>query len=65
MHEDRHSASSEDMASNFPRYSAAALGFRNYWYPVTWSRAIGREPQAFTLLGEPVMLLREQAGGRE
>ena len=41
MQEDRYSASSEDMASNFPRYSAAALGFRNYWYPVTWSRAVG------------------------
>ncbi|HEY7060761.1 MAG TPA: Rieske 2Fe-2S domain-containing protein [Chloroflexota bacterium] len=44
----------------WPRYEAAALGFRNYWYPVTWSRAIGRKPKAFRLLGEPVMLLRER-----
>jgi phenylpropionate dioxygenase-like ring-hydroxylating dioxygenase large terminal subunit len=44
----------------WPRYEAAALGFRNYWYPVTWSRAIGARPRAYRLLGEPVMLLRER-----
>ena len=25
------------------RYEAAVLGFRDYWYPVTWSRKVGRE----------------------
>lgn len=44
----------------WPRYEAAALGFRNYWYPVSWARDVGRKPRAFQLLGEPVMLLREQ-----
>ena len=28
----------------WPRYEAAALGFRNYWYPVTWSRQISQKP---------------------
>ena len=46
--------------SAWPRYDAAVLGFRNYWYPVTWSRRVGRRPAAFTLLGQPVMLLRER-----
>src|SRR6266545_6321227 len=44
----------------WPRYDAAALGFRNYWYPATWSRAVGRKPVSLRLLGDPVMLLRER-----
>jgi phenylpropionate dioxygenase-like ring-hydroxylating dioxygenase large terminal subunit len=44
----------------WPRYEAAALGLRNYWYPVTWSWQVRRRPRAFRLLGEPVMLLRER-----
>ena len=44
----------------WPRYEAAALGLRNYWYPVTWSRSVGSRPRAIRLLGEPIMLLREQ-----
>jgi nitrite reductase/ring-hydroxylating ferredoxin subunit len=43
-----------------PRYEAAVLGFRNYWYPVIWSRALGRKPVAIRLLGDQVMLLRDQ-----
>lgn len=45
--------------STWPRYEAGALGFRNYWYPVTWSRKIGKKPVAFQLLGDPVMFRRE------
>src|SRR5919202_727081 len=45
--------------SILPRYDAAVLGFRNYWYPVMWSRDLGRRPIAVTLLGDRVMLLRE------
>ncbi len=44
----------------WPRYEAAAEGLRHYWYPVTWSRAVGARPRSYRLLGEPVMLLREQ-----
>jgi phenylpropionate dioxygenase-like ring-hydroxylating dioxygenase large terminal subunit len=44
----------------WPRYEAAVLGFRNYWYPVTWSRRIGPKPRAIMLLGDPVMLRRER-----
>ena len=46
----------------WPRYEAAAEGLRNYWYPVIFSRDLGRRPIALKLLGEPVMLLRD--GGK-
>jgi nitrite reductase/ring-hydroxylating ferredoxin subunit len=46
--------------SIWPRYDAAVLGFRNYWYPVMWSRDLKRKPVARTLLGERVMLIRER-----
>jgi len=48
--------------STWPKYEAAELGFRNFWYPVTWSRRVGRRPLAIKLLGEPLMLIRD--GGR-
>src|SRR5262249_18309393 len=46
--------------SAWPRYEAAVLGFRNYWYPVTWSHKIGKQPLRFQLLGDPLMFYREQ-----
>jgi phenylpropionate dioxygenase-like ring-hydroxylating dioxygenase large terminal subunit len=46
----------------WPTYDAAVLGFRDYWYPVAWSKSIGRKPLALTLLGEKVMLLRDEHG---
>ena len=27
--------------ATWPKYEAAALGLRIYWYPVTWSRKVG------------------------
>lgn len=45
--------------STWPKYEAAALGFRNFWYPVAWSSQIGRKPHAVKLLGEPLMLIRD------
>jgi phenylpropionate dioxygenase-like ring-hydroxylating dioxygenase large terminal subunit len=45
--------------STWPRYEAAVLGFRDYWYPVTWSRKIGRKPIQVQVLGEKIMLIRE------
>ncbi|GAB3152825.1 aromatic ring-hydroxylating dioxygenase subunit alpha [Amycolatopsis stemonae] len=45
--------------STWPRYEAAALGFREYWYPVAWSRKVGRKPRAIKVLGEQIMLVRD------
>jgi len=46
--------------SAWPRYEAAALGFRNYWYPVMWSRRLGATPVPVTLLGEKIVLVRDR-----
>ena len=46
--------------STWPAYEAAVLGFRNYWYPIDWSASIGTRPRQVTVLGEKVMLIREQ-----
>ncbi len=43
----------------WPQYEAAVLGFRNYWYPVTWSRHVGKKPTELMLLGEPLSLVRD------
>ena len=45
--------------ANWPRYEAAVLGFRDYWYPVTWSRKVTKKPLAITLGGEQIMLIRD------
>ena len=44
----------------WPRYDAAALGFPDYWYPVMWSRDLGKKPIPFTLLGQKFMLIRDR-----
>ncbi len=49
----------ERRATPWPRYEAAAEGVRNYWYPVLFSRRLGRKPVVLRLLGEPVLLLRD------
>lgn len=59
MTEDRYSATREDMASNFPRYSAAALGYRDYWYPVALARELKGKPLARTVLGERIAVFRD------
>ena len=46
--------------SSWPRYNAAAAGFRGYWYPVTWSSQVTGTPQAFTICGEKVVLIRDR-----
>lgn len=46
--------------ATWPRYEAAGLGFRNFWYPAAWSRQIGRRPTPVRLLGEPLMLIRDR-----
>jgi phenylpropionate dioxygenase-like ring-hydroxylating dioxygenase large terminal subunit len=47
--------------ATWPRYEAAVLGFRDYWYPVSWSRKV-REGKAIgvTICGERIMLVREK-----
>jgi phenylpropionate dioxygenase-like ring-hydroxylating dioxygenase large terminal subunit len=44
----------------WPRYTAAAEGLRNYWYPVMWSRDLKSRTVAIKLCGEPIMLRREK-----
>jgi nitrite reductase/ring-hydroxylating ferredoxin subunit len=57
--EEEPSASQEYALSSWPRYSAAALGFRNYWYPVMLAREIGRKPRPITLCGEKIALFKD------
>jgi nitrite reductase/ring-hydroxylating ferredoxin subunit len=59
MTEAAHSASREPVQGMWPRYDAAVLGFRNYWYPVLLSRQLGQKPRAITLCGEKIVLVRE------
>jgi phenylpropionate dioxygenase-like ring-hydroxylating dioxygenase large terminal subunit len=49
-----------DPVTRWPRYEAAALGFRNYWYPVLESRKLRRRPRAVTLCGDKIVLVRER-----
>ena len=44
----------------WPRYNAAVVGFRNYWYPVIWTRQLKRKPVPILLLDERIMFLRDQ-----
>jgi nitrite reductase/ring-hydroxylating ferredoxin subunit len=59
MTEAPESASREQVRGLWPRYDAAALGFRNYWYPVLFARQLGRQPRAVTVCGERLVLVRE------
>jgi len=58
--EQEQSASRENVASAWPRYDAATLGLPNYWYPVLFSRDLGRQPRAITLAGEKMVLVRDR-----
>jgi phenylpropionate dioxygenase-like ring-hydroxylating dioxygenase large terminal subunit len=47
--------------ATWPKYEAAVLGFKEYWYPVTWSKHVKEgKPTPITLCGERMMLIREQ-----
>jgi phenylpropionate dioxygenase-like ring-hydroxylating dioxygenase large terminal subunit len=50
--------------ATWPKYETAVLGLRNYWYPVTWSRKVGREPVSALLCGETLSLVRDSDGLR-
>ena len=45
--------------ATWPTYDKAALGLRNFWYPVLWSRRLGGQPVSVQFLGERVMLCRD------
>jgi phenylpropionate dioxygenase-like ring-hydroxylating dioxygenase large terminal subunit len=47
-------------AKPWPRYEAASLGFRNYWYPAALSRKLKKKPVSIRILGEDLVLLRHQ-----
>jgi phenylpropionate dioxygenase-like ring-hydroxylating dioxygenase large terminal subunit len=46
--------------ATWPRYEAAVIGFRGYWYPAIKSHDVRRQPVQVELLGEKIMLKREQ-----
>lgn len=48
--------------SIWPTYESAALGLRNFWYPIMWSTEVGSKPISVKVLGETVMLIRD--GGK-
>jgi phenylpropionate dioxygenase-like ring-hydroxylating dioxygenase large terminal subunit len=55
-------AGREPAVGAWPRYDAAALGFREYWYPVLFAHQVGRRPRPLMLCGERLALVRD--GGR-
>jgi phenylpropionate dioxygenase-like ring-hydroxylating dioxygenase large terminal subunit len=57
----RESVGRQDWA-RWPNYEAAVLGFRDYWYPVDWSRKIGTRARRLKLVGEDLMLGRTDEG---
>jgi phenylpropionate dioxygenase-like ring-hydroxylating dioxygenase large terminal subunit len=47
--------------ATWPRYEAAVMGWRNYWYPVAWSRKVrGRRALRVMVCGEVVWLRRRK-----
>ena len=43
-------------------YDEAVLGFKNYWYPVLSTGAVGRKPVSLTIMKEPIVLMRTVDG---
>lgn len=48
--------------TTWPKYEAAVLGLRNYWYPAAWARKVGKSPVPVLLCGERLSLARKQDG---
>jgi phenylpropionate dioxygenase-like ring-hydroxylating dioxygenase large terminal subunit len=53
-----------ELRTNDPRLEIPALGFRNYWYPVMFSKALGPKPVRMRLLGDDVIVLRSKGKAR-
>jgi phenylpropionate dioxygenase-like ring-hydroxylating dioxygenase large terminal subunit len=51
-----------ETVDQYARFDLPVAGFREYWYPVAKARSIGRQPRAFKLLSDDVVLFRD--GGR-
>ena len=51
----------KEKRSPWPRYDAAVLGFRNYWYPALASRRVRRKPVSLKVLGERLVFIRYQS----
>jgi phenylpropionate dioxygenase-like ring-hydroxylating dioxygenase large terminal subunit len=49
--------------SSWPVYEAAALGFRDYWYPTVWASQVGSKPYSVTVAGERIVLIRDDSAG--
>lgn len=45
---------------SWPNYQAAKAGFRGYWYPVCFSNQVTGKPKKVTLLGENIVIIRDQ-----
>jgi phenylpropionate dioxygenase-like ring-hydroxylating dioxygenase large terminal subunit len=45
---------------SWPHYQAAKAGFRGYWYPICFSNQVTNKPKQVTLLGEKVVIIRDQ-----
>lgn len=59
---ERETATHEQTDGRWPRYEAAALGFRHYWYPVLESRKLSTRPRPVKVCGEKIALVRDRAG---
>lgn len=46
--------------STWPTYQAAGLGLRDHWYPVMWSRDVGRRPIPIVVSGEKIVVGRNR-----
>jgi phenylpropionate dioxygenase-like ring-hydroxylating dioxygenase large terminal subunit len=60
MQDIKGTAARPQQTSGDGRYDAIATGLRNYWYPITWSRRITNAPRVVNLLGEEIVLIRDQ-----
>src|SRR6516165_11750854 len=50
----------EPTASRSNVYEEIATGLRGYWYPVTWSRRVRRQPVVVRVLDKNIVLIRDQ-----
>lgn len=62
--QERAVAGVEKIRPNDPRLDIPPLGFRNYWYPVLFSRSVGRKPVRMRILGDDIVVLRSRGKAR-
>lgn len=64
MAESRPGGRVEKIPSNDPRFDIPPLGFRDYWYPVLFSRSVGKKPVRLRILGDDIVVLRSKGRAR-